>query len=288
MRSTLLLGVLAALLSSASVGCSGEVREVVSAVGVSTSQPPRTLVVGVGEDVPGFSTLDADGRPVGFDVDVARYVARGLGWSQLEVEYRPIPNGERARSLESGEVDLVVSTFRTNLPNERLVDFAGPYLIGRQDLLVQAGNAVITGPHSLDGSILCSVIGSPDAAVLQQERFSPAVRLRREGSLADCVDDLLTSQVDAVTADDVVLDGYVAEHPGELKVVESPFLLHSYGIGLPEGSPDVAIVNELIADMAEEGAWGDSYRRNLSPAGTTVPDPPVPGVLVPVASSAHS
>jgi glutamate transport system substrate-binding protein len=258
----------AAALSLVLAGCTGDGRAVAE----------RTLVVGVADDAPGFSTVDAEGRLVGFDIDVARYVADALGWSDREVEFRAVAATARELALKSGEVDLVVGTFRITSDSERLVDFAGPYLTARQDLLVAADEAAITGPHSLDGRTLCSVVGSPDAAVVRQDRFSPGVRLSRATSLGACVDALLGGEVDAVTGDDVVLAGYVAEHPGLLRTVGSPFVEHAYGIGLPEGSPDVAVVDDVLREMASSGTWHDSYAEHLGDTGAPVPEPPVPGV----------
>lgn len=262
------LGVCALLLSLVLGGCADD----------PVAGPQRTLVIGVGEGEPGFSDIDGDEPElVGFDIDVARYVARALGWAQQEIEYRPIPRSTRAQALRSGEVDMVVSTFRITPETERVVDFAGPYLVGRQDLLVRSDNATITGPSSLDGRILCAVTGSPDARVLQEPRFSPDVRLRPAASLSECVDDLLAGDVDAVTSDDVVLAGYVAENPDDIKVVDSPFDVHHYGVGLPQGSPDVAVVDDVLREMIEVGIWRSSYLRYLREPGTTVPTPPVPG-----------
>ena len=267
MRPFPLLASVCAVLSVVLGGCA-------DGSSAATSQP--TLVIGIGDDVPGFSTLDDAGEPVGFDVDVARYLAQGLGWAVGETEFRRLPDSTRERSLQSGEVDLVVSTYPVTAESERLVDLAGPYLTARQDLLVAADEAEITGPGSLAGRLLCSVVDTSDAAVLQQSSFSPGVVLRPAESLSACVDQLLRSEVDAVTGDDVVLHGYAERYDG-LKVLESPFRARSYAVGLPEGSPDVTVVEELLRRMIASGTWSESYRTHLLAPGETVPEPPAPG-----------
>ena len=88
---------------------------------------------------------------------------------------------------------------------------------------------------------------------------------------------MLAGKIAAITGDDVALAGYVAENPQELKVVGSPFAIHRYGVGLPEGSPDVAVVNKILTEMIDSGAWRNSFVRYLHASGTTVPAPPVPG-----------
>lgn len=267
MRPFPLLAVLCAMLSVALGGCA-------DGSGAATTQ--RTLVIGIGDDVPGFATVDDEGELVGFDVDVARHLAHGLGWSVEETQFRRLPDSTRERSLQSGEVDLVVSTYRITAESDRLVDLAGPYLSARQDLLVVADEADITGPHSLDERRLCSVVDTADAQVLQQASFSPGVVVRPAESMAACVDRLLLGTVDAVTGDDLVLGGYARRYD-DLKVLESPFRAVAYGIGLPQGSPDVAVVEALLVEMIAAGTWSDSYRTHLAASGQTVPEPPVPG-----------
>ena len=61
--------------------------------------------------------------------------------------------------LENGDVDLVVSTFSITDDRKKQVDFAGPYFVAHQDLLVRRNEDRITGPDTLNGKVLCSVTG---------------------------------------------------------------------------------------------------------------------------------
>ena len=264
----LLAGVSAALLGLALTGCTDD---------AVTAGAQRSLTIGIDADAPGFAELEGD-ELVGFDIDVARYVATALGWTAQEIDFAPLAPGDREESLQNGDVDLVVGTYRMTPERSRLVDFAGPYLTGKQDLLVTFDNAGITGPHSLEGRRLCSVRGSEDSALLTSDRFSPGARVVSRASLRECVEAVRDGDAGAVSADDVVLSGFVAEDPQELKVVESPFATHRYGIGLPQGSPDVAVINDLIAEWISSGNWRASYVEHLGDGGLPLPRPPSPGV----------
>lgn len=231
------------------------------------------LVIGVSLAEPGLSVPSANG-PVGFDIDVARYVAKELGWSDNEIEFKKVLPADRQAALDSGTVDMIVAAYSITPERAASVDFAGPYLTAGQDLLVKADNSDITGPHSLDGKVLCSPAGTTAAANIKSPQYSSGVTLREMPDNASCVQALLAGEVDAVTTDDVILTGFVSQHPAQLKVLGSPFSTELYGIGLPKGSPDVDVINDVLQQMIDDGTWASDYEDSLD---ATPPLPPTPG-----------
>ncbi|MDO9457297.1 transporter substrate-binding domain-containing protein [Nocardioides sp.] len=239
--------------------------------------PADDLVIGISGTDPGLALADGDGGYSGLEVDLASYLARGLGWDDDDITFEMVDPAERETALASGDVDMVVSGYAITAERDLAVDFAGPYFVAGQDLLV-AEDARTTGPRDLDGSTVCGADGSAGLAQIGEE-LSPGAVLRPVADTGTCVDLLLSGQVDAVTADDVVLAGYAEEHPDELRVVGSPFTTHYYGVGLPEDSPDVGAVNTLIASALADGTWQAEVDRHLGRSGYTAPLPPAPGSL---------
>lgn len=176
------------------------------------------LTVGIKFDQPGLGEMGADGEPTGFDVDVARYIAAELGVPDAGITWREVPSAQREEMIESGQVDLVVATYSITMERKREVSFAGPYFLTGQDLLVKAGDTEIQGPGDLDGKAVCTAAGSTSAEKIRQD-FSDDVRLSTEATYSQCVDALLEGTVDAVSTDDVILAGYAAQRPEELRVV---------------------------------------------------------------------
>ena len=232
----------------------------------------ESLVIGVSLTEPGLSAAGPDG-PVGFDVDVATYVARRLGWSDSEIEFRTVVATDRQSALESGTVDMVVAAYAITAERAEGVAFAGPYLLAGQDLMVPFDNADVTGPHSLRGKVVCAASGTAATAIRSPE-YSAGATVRVLADTGACVEALLSGRVDAVTADDVVLTGYAAQHRGDVKVLGSPFTTEAYGIGLPKSSPDVDVINDVLQQMIDDGTWASDYEKAL---GTTAPLPPTPG-----------
>lgn len=232
------------------------------------------LVIGVSGTDPRVAMVNADGSFSGFDVDIASYVAKGLGWNDRDVVFQMVEPDQRERALATGDVDMVVSTYAMTEESRKAVDFAGPYFVAGQDLLV-GKDSTVTGPRSLETQMVCAQTGSPAFAGYLQA--FPEASLRGADSVGDCVDLLLAGEVKAVTADDVVLAGHAAEHSADLKVVGSPFATSYYGIGLPKGSPDVAAVDALLARAIDDGTWQADVDRNFAGSGYVPPLPPTPG-----------
>jgi glutamate transport system substrate-binding protein len=233
----------------------------------------KSLTVGIKFDQPGLGKKNPDGTFSGFDVDVARYVAKQLGVGEDKITFKEAKSADRENFLEHGDVDLVVATYSITDARKKKVDFAGPYLIAHQDLLVKKSDTSITGPESLrDNKKLCSVKGSTSAQKVN-DKYHTAVQLLEYGSYSDCVDALLSGAVDAVTTDDTILSGYAAQHADELRVVGKGFSDEHYGIGLKKGSDLKAKVTAAIKQMEADGSWAAALQKNLGPAGYAVPAP---------------
>ncbi|MDT4891721.1 MAG: glutamate transport system substrate-binding protein [Pseudonocardiales bacterium] len=238
-------------------------------------QSGKKLVVGIKFDQPGLGKKNPDGTFSGFDVDVAKYIAKQLGANDASITFKEAKSADRETFLEHGDVDFIVATYSITDARKQKVDFAGPYFVAHQDLLVKSDNTTITGPESLSGNKkLCSVKGSTSAQKVK-DNYAKGVQLQEYGTYSDCVDALISGAVDAVTTDDTILAGYAAQHPGQLRVVGKGFSDENYGVGLKKGSTDLkAQIDTAIRKMESDGAWQASLEKNLGPAGYKIPSPP--------------
>ncbi|MFW0180667.1 glutamate ABC transporter substrate-binding protein [Rothia sp. CCM 9417] len=260
----------AAVLASATLAFSG----------CGSSNAKDTIRIGIKYDQPGLGYQD--GRDyTGFDTDVARYVAKELGYSEDQIEWVEAPSANRENMLSNNQVDMIFATYSITEKRIKTVDFAGPYFVAGQDLLVQADSTDITGPESLSGKNLCSVTGSTSAKKIQ-DKYSSDVQLVQQNSYSDCVVALNAGMVDAVTTDDIILAGLASTkaNQGELKLVGNTFSTEKYGVGLPKGSDKCSAINAAINKMVETGAWEEALEKNVGASGyayDTELNPPVLG-----------
>jgi glutamate transport system substrate-binding protein len=232
------------------------------------------IVIGTKFDQPGLGLKNPDGTMSGFDVDVAKYVAQQLGYSEDKIEWKESPSGQRETLIQNDQVKFIAATYSITDARKQKVDFAGPYLLTGQSLLVRNDNTDITGPESLQNNKkLCSVSGSTPAQRIKDKY--PGVQLQQYDTYSACVEALKNGAIDAVTTDEVILAGYAAQTPGAFKIVGKPFSEEKYGIGLKKGDTGLRTkINDAIEKMEKEGAWKTAFDKNLGPAGITAPAPP--------------
>ena len=267
-----LIGVaLTSVIVALSVGACGNGGDDTGSSVVDRAAKDKKLVIGVKADQPGLGLRTPDGTFTGFDIDVAKYVAKELGVDEKDITFKEAVSANREAFLQQGQVDMVVATYSINDARKQKVSFAGPYLVAGQDLLVREDNKDITGPQSLNGKKLCSVAGSTSAQLIK-DKYAKDVQLQEERTYSACVDRVLTGQLDAVTTDNSILYGYAAQHPDKLRVVDSPFSEEKYGIGLKKDDKvGRDAVNDALDKMVSDGSWKVALKANLSASGFTVP-----------------
>lgn len=214
-----------------------------------------------------------DGRVVGFDADVARFVAAELGVAEEDIVWREVLPSKREEALNSGAVDMVVAGYSITDERSREVTFAGPYFQTGQDLLIRR-TTTFTGPDSLIGRTVCTSRGTTSAANVKR-RLGKLVKLAEYPRVSECVTALIAGRVDAVTTDGAILAGYVAQNPELVTLVGEQWSTENYGIGLRKGDTDgQAAVNAALRKMIDSGSWRASLERHLAPSGVEVATPP--------------
>jgi len=223
------------------------------------------ITIGIKFDQPGIGQqVGSDYK--GFDVDVANYVAKQLGYSR--VTFKEAPSAQRETLIQSGQVKMVVASYSITDERQQKVSFAGPYLVAGQDLLVRADDDSITGPDSLNGKKLCSVTGSTSAATVQQ-KFADKVQLQEYDTYSKCVDPIINGTLDAMTTDNTILAGYAAQpqYKGKLRLVGKPFTEENYGIGIKKGDTGLCKkIDDALDKMVSDGSWQKALDRNFGPA----------------------
>ncbi|MEV6800087.1 transporter substrate-binding domain-containing protein [Micromonospora rifamycinica] len=247
----------------------------------------RELRVGVLADQPLLSTpvgdrgvkdtragdTGAKERFTGFDVSLATYLARSIG---VSADFVPLEPTERLDALTSGRVDVLLAGLVITAERQRVVEFAGPYLIGGTVVATRTGWPPGSGPGRL-----CVVPGS--AAAADATRSGQPLLLATD--LRRCLAAVRAGRADAVVGDEILLRGLVwAAGPG-WKVVPFPGMATiAYGIGVARDDPALkALVDSfLVASLRKKqsGAWEVAMDATLRKAGFTGSQPYAPGRLL--------
>lgn len=233
------------------------------------------VTIGVKDDQPGLGLKDpTTGQYSGFDIEIAKMIAAGLGYDGSKITYKTVDSSAREAAIGNGDVDYYVGTYTITDKRKGQVSFAGPYFEAGQGLLVRKDDDTITGKDTLKGKKVCSVTGSTPIQRVRDQQLTEPGNIVEFQKYSQCVDKLATKEVDAVTTDDAILKGFAAQDPDSFKVVGEPFSQEPYGIGL--NKDDSALRNkmdDLLQASLDDGTWQKIYDSTLGKSGSTANEP---------------
>ncbi|SOD82570.1 glutamate ABC transporter substrate-binding protein [Streptomyces sp. Ag109_G2-15] len=227
----------------------------------------KKITIGIKYDQPGIGQKTPQGY-AGFDVDVATYVAGKLGYKPDQIEWKESKSADRETMLQRGDVDFIAASYSITPERQQKVDFAGPYLLAHQDVLIRADDNTIKSPADLNKKKLCSVTGSTSAQNVK-DKLAPKAQLQQYPTYSACLTGLQSKAIDALTTDDSILAGYAAQSQfkGKFKLGGFKMTNENYGIGVKKGSDLKAKINKALEDMVSDGSWQKAVDKNFGPAG---------------------
>jgi glutamate transport system substrate-binding protein len=231
---------------------------------MATLAEAGSITIGTKFDQPLFGLVGPDGVPVGFDVEIGKIIAGKLGISPDNIEWVETVSANREPFIENGQVDIVVATYTINDKRKEVIDFAGPYFLAGQSILVLESNDDIESEEDLVGQPVCSVTGSTPAANLA----ALGAQVIETDTYSNCLEPVRSGQAVAVSTDNVILAGLADQNPGEFKIVGDPFTEEPYGIGLKKGDDDFRdFINDVLEGSYEDGTYEEAWEAT---AGTVL------------------
>ena len=210
------------------------------------------LIVGVKTDYPPFGYVDASGKNIGFDVDLAHAFAKALFGNSDKVVFVSVTSGNRIPFLLSRKIDIIVASVTMTPERAQVVDFSKPYFYSGSLLLVRA-NSHITGLDDLAGKSVAIIQGSASDDFIAQ--LAPKASRIKYANASDAVLALKIGRVDAYTHDDTIILTVAKENP-DLKVVGKAFNPLPFGIAVRKDDPQFsAWVNQQLDTMHSDGTF---------------------------------
>lgn len=223
-----------------------------------------TLVAGIKTDYPPFGYIDEKGETVGFDIDLARYIAMRLG---VKLDLRPVTSANRIPMLMNGTVDAIAASMTMTLEREEVVDFSIPYIVIGGKFLVR-NDSNITGYGDLAGKTVAFTQGTPWADKLNKQQPNAKHLVFQDKPQAVLA--LLQGKADAYVDDAAPLAIFARQNEGKLKAVGEASQPLPMGIAVrPNDSKWRDAINFALIAMWDDGTWEKLYRKHLG----TGPDP---------------
>ncbi|WP_394284019.1 glutamate ABC transporter substrate-binding protein [Corynebacterium sp.] len=211
----------------------------------------------------------------GFEVDLAREIARDVFDNSNAVDFRFIEAGERESALLKGTVDVVISTMSITQDRQEILEFSTPYMNSDVRLLTVQGSGVRTY-EDLTGETVCIAEGSTSLEHARLHASDSQLLLTRRWS--DCLMALQQNQADAIISDDTVLSGIAAQDPFTHLTGASVGQEH-YGVAIAKESEKhdtgglVRQVNSTMERIRRDGTWWTMFDRWFGPYLTSLGPP---------------
>ena len=208
------------------------------------------LRVGVKCDYPPDGYLDAQGKPRGVEVSLAKQIAAYAFGSSDKVEFACVTAANRIPSLQGGKIDLILATLGVSAERAQVIDFSDNYAWGGSDVLVPKDSPI----KSLTDFAGKNVIVMKGAWQIGWfEKNVPSANLLKLDGISDGLQALLQKRADGFAHDLDVLRP-IAKKNSDVKLVGEIYQLGYRAAGIRKGEKDwVDYVNAAVAQAKKDG-----------------------------------
>ncbi len=210
------------------------------------------IIVGVKYDTKPFGYINEKQQLVGYDVDLAKYIAKALLGNENKVEFKQVTPSNRILALNSGQVDMVIATMTITPQRKAVVDFSIPYYMTGQAIMVPK-DSKITSMSGLNDKRVVIVFGStaeknlrlmaPEAEILGFKTYTSGYSALKQG------------RADAMTSDDTILIGFALADKS-VKILPKKYSHEPYAIAFKKDESSVSLqnkVNFVLKNMIRSG-----------------------------------
>ncbi len=211
------------------------------------------FVMGLDDAFPPMGFRDEKNEIVGFDIDLAKEVAKRLG---VDVKFQTIVWESKLEEINSGNIDVIWNGFSVTPERQKEYLFTKPYIKNRQVIVVTADSPIKT-KADLEGKKIGIQAGSSAQDAVMADKATYEVikdNLLEFDDNVMAMKDLKGGGLDAVVVDIIVGKYYVSKHPGEYKFLEEDFGAEDFAVGLRiTDKAFLAEMNKALDDMKADG-----------------------------------
>lgn len=216
----------------------------------SSSTPP--LVVGMELAYPPFEMRGSDGEPDGISVRMAEDLAAHLN-RPLKIE--DIAWDGIIPSLQTGKIDLIISSMTRTSERAQAIDFSDPYVSNGLCMLVGKDSKYKSVDDLQESTAKVAVkLATTGHLYAQSELEGVELVVLDEASM--CALEVVQEKADAFIYDQISIYRFYQEHPDKTKALLKPIRQEDWAIGIKKGNNDLRIqVNQFLKKYRAENQF---------------------------------
>ena len=226
---------------------------------VSAIKKRGTLRVAVFGDLPPYGWVDDNGNRVGYDVRLARQMAKDMG---VKVKFTQVNANNRVDTLNSNKADIVLANFTETPERKQVVDFAKPYMkvsVG----VISPKSAPITSAKQLKGKNLIVNKGTTAENYFTKKG---GVDLLKFDSKTQQFNAFKNKRAAALADDNSYLYAWVKKNPNYTVGIKNIGPNQFIAPAVKQGNKSLLNwTNKEITRLADKKFFTDDYNKELKP-----------------------
>lgn len=219
--------------------------------------------IGVFSDKPPFGYLDEKGQNQGFDVEIAKQVAKDLLGDENKLEFVLTEAANRVEYLKANKVDIIFANFTVTPERKEVVDFANPYLkvaLG----VVSPKDKPITDVDQLKDQILLVNKGTTADSFFTKKH--PEIKLQKYEQNTETFDALRDQRGVALAHDNLLVLAWAKENPKYTVGITSLGAKDYIAPAVKKGDKELLDwLNKDLEKRTKDGTIHKIYEKTLKP-----------------------
>nr|WP_035029635.1 transporter substrate-binding domain-containing protein [Carnobacterium mobile] len=195
----------------------------------------------------------------GFDIDIAKALTEEITGDAANAKFVEVTSKTRIPLLKNGNIDAIIATMTISEERKKQVDFSDVYFDAGQALLVPGNSSIQSVSDLSSDTTVLAVKGSTSAANIR--KHAPDTHVLELENYSEAFTALQSGQGDAMTTDNAILLGIIANNPG-YRLAGGNFTDEPYGIAInKDQNKFVETINSAFKTIKENGVYDEIYNK---------------------------
>ena len=213
----------------------------------------NTLIVGLDDTFPPMGFRDENNNIVGFDIDLAKEVAKRLN---MNITLQPIDWASKELELNTGRITCIWNGLSKDPARAEAMTLTKPYVANRMVIIVNSSSNIKT-KDDLKGKKVGLQAGSTAVKALEKDPISSQVKQAAYENNILALTDLSINRIDAVIMDEIVGRYVMSKGGSSYKILDDSLDEEFYVIAFKKGNTELANkVESTLQDMINDGTAG--------------------------------
>lgn len=214
------------------------------------------ITVGVDPTYAPNEYKDANGNPIGWDIDLANAIGAKLG---VKMVYTAAKFDNIIPSITGGKYDLGVSSFTDTVEREKQVDFVNYYNAGILWASQKGKNIDPANACGLKVAVESGTYEDTDEIPAKSKACTDAgkqpIQVFKYDGQDQATNALVLGQVDAMSADSPITEYAIHQQADKIQAAGKTFDIAPYGFAVNKGAPLTDVIKNTVEALIKDGTY---------------------------------